>query len=320
MKNWKKRNKMQALVWAFFSLFVISCYETEIPIELPTPQPKLVIHSTFTPFTPPNVKSFAVFVSHNTGVFDTLKVDQIPDATVTLFVNGQFSQIMIYDSVYGYQTDFFPKAGVEYSISVEKQGFKTVVSKGMIPEKVNIKSCTLIPFAGLGEEDRAFSQLSVTFDDPIDQVNYYEIMVLGYGQENDKYTLTTTDNAITSESYYPSPVSMDAKKPERLLFSDKLINGKIHTVEMSFRSNQSLIGKHLYITPHLIFLSFRTVDEAYYRYYTTLFKQVNDRRQDLLFGMAEPSSVYSNIENGHGVFAGYFEDNRSFWVDSIRVW
>jgi len=310
---------MQVFILVFCSMFFISCYETEIPIDIPIPQPRLVIHSIFTPFTPPVVKSFAVFVSHNTGVFDTLKTDQIADATVSLFVNGQLSQIMNYDSVYGYKADFYPNAGIEYSISVEKLGFESVFAKGMIPDKVNIKSCELIPFAGLGEGDRAFSQLSVTFDDPIDQANYYEISVLGYGQENDKYILTTTDKVITSESYYPSPVSMDAKKPERLLFSDKLINGKTHTVEMSFRSNQALIGNLLYITPHQLFLSFRTVSEEYYRYYTTLFKQVNDRRQDLLFGMSEPSSVYSNIENGHGVFAGYYEDNRSFWVDSIRV-
>lgn len=318
MKNWKKINKIQVLIWVCIITVTTSCYETEIPINIPTPQPKLVVHSVFTPFTPPIVKSFAVYVSHNTGVFDTLKPNQISDAKVMLFENGQFNQIMKYDSVYGYLADFYPKPNIEYSISVEKIGFKTVTAKGIIPSKVNIKNCELIPFAGM-EGDKVFSQLLVTFDDPADQDNFYEILVFRDGQENDKCTLITNDKVITSESYFPSPVSMDAKKPDRLLFSDKQIKGKTHTVEMMFRSNQALIGKRIYITPNLVFLSFRTVSEAYYRYYTTLFKHINDRRQDLLFGMAEPSSVFSNIENGHGVFAGYYEDNRSFWVDSIRV-
>jgi hypothetical protein len=315
----KRKYLRYKTVLAFFSLLFISCHETELKIDLPAPKPKLVVYSTFTPFTPPKVKSFSVSVSQNGEVFDTLKIDQISDAKVSLYIDGLFCQIMKFDKKYGYRADFFPKAGVEYSISVEKQGFETVTAKGTIPEKVPIKSCELIPFAGMGEDGWAFSQLSVTIDDPADQINYYEIMVLGYQDENDKYMLTTNDKVITSESYYPSPILMDANRPRRLLFSDKQINGQTHKVEMTFDSHQSLIRGKLYITPHLIFLSFRSVSEAYYRYYTTVFKQANSRRGDLLFGIAEPSPVYTNIQNGYGVFAGYYEDNRSFLVDTIRV-
>lgn len=319
MMNWKKKSKGQLLTFAFLSVFVVSCHETELQIDLSAPKPKLVVHSIFTPFTPPIVKSFAVFVSQNAEVFDTLKVAPIPDATVSLFVDGQFSQFLKYDKIYGYLADFFPKTGVEYSIKVEKEGFETVYAKGMIPPKVAIKSCEITPFAGLGDQNLAFSQLSLTFDDPNDQTNYYEIMVLGYGQENDKYMLNTNDKVITSESYYPSPILMDADSPRRLLFSDKLINGQTHTVEMTYYPPQGGNIDHLFILPHLIYLSFRSVSKAYYLYYTTLLKHFNSRNADMLFGIAEPSPVYTNIQNGYGVFAGYAEDNRSFLVDSMRV-
>lgn len=317
--NFRKNCRKLVYLLSFFIFCTISCHETELQIDLPAPKPKLVVHSTFTPFTPPIVKSLAVFVSQNAEVFDTLKAASITDATVSLFVDGKFDQMLKYDGIYGYHAKVYPEAGIEYSIKVEKDGFETVTSKGMIPPKVAIKSCELIPFAGLDDDNLAFSQLSVTFDDPADQTNYYEIMVLGYGQENDKYMLTTNDKVITSESYYPSPILMDALLPERLLFSDKQINGQTHTVEMTYYPPQGGNIDYLNISPHQIFLSFRSVSEAYYLYYTTLFKHFNSRRADMLFGIAEPSPVYTNIQNGHGVFAGYAEDNRSFWVDSMRV-
>lgn len=318
MKNWKKINK---LVFVVLSLFGCNFYETEVPIDLPAPKPKLVLHSAFTPFDlPALVKLFSVSVSQNAGVFDTTKMVPIADATVSLFIDGKFDQILKYSSGSGlYWSNFYPNAGIEYSIKVEKEGFETVTTNGTIPPKVAIKNCELTPFAGLNSDNLAFSQLSVTFDDPADQINYYEIMVLDYGQEKDKYRLTTNDKIITSESYYPSPVLMDADLPKRLLFNDRLINGKTHTVEMTFHANQVLIRGKLFITPNLLYIAFRSVSKDYYLYYTSLLKHTYNRRSDMLFGIAEPSPVYTNIQNGYGLFAGYAEDTRSFWVDSLKV-
>ena len=319
MKNWKKKSKAPLI--AFLFLFISSCNETEIKIELPDPEPKLVVHSTFTPFTPPIVKSFAIFISQNAGVFDTLKIDPIHDATVKLFVNGEFNQDLKYDSVYGYRTDlyFFPKAGSESSISVEKEGFQAVTAKGTIPEKVLIKETKLIPFAALDDLKNPLSQLSVTFDDPALQHNFYEIMILQDQDESSQFKLFTNDQVVTSESYYPSPLVLDAKQPYRLLFSDKLINGKTHKLEVTYRAPLVISGGKKYINPHLIFLAFRSVSEDYYRYYTSLLKQMNAVRPEILFGAAEPGTVFSNIRNGYGVFAGYSEDNRTIQVDTIRI-
>lgn len=304
---------------AVLSFCSCNFYETELPIDLLAPKPKLVVHSTFTPFDlPALVKSFSVSVSQNAEVFDTTKMVPISDATVSLFIDGKFDQILQYGAL-GYYSKDFPRSGVEYSIKIEKKGFETVTANGTVPPKVALKNCELTPFAGLDSDNLAFSKLSLTFADPADQINYYEIMVLGYGQEKDKYRLTTNDKIITSESYYPSPVLMDADLPKRLLFSDRLINGKSHTVEMTFHANQALIGGKLYMTPNLLYISFRSVSKDYYLYYTSLLKHTYNRRSDMLFGIAEPSPVYTNIQNGYGLFAGYAEDTRSFWVDSLKV-
>lgn len=319
MKNYNIKSFNSLFI--IYCIVLVSCKEivSEIQIELPAPKPKLVVHSTFTPFDPPSVKYLSVLVSKNAEVFDKLIVDPVSEAKVSLFVDGKFDRILKYFDKYGYMADFYPKAGVEYSMSVEKEGFETVTAKGIVPNKTKIKACILNSFAGTDEDNLAFSQLSVTFDDPADQANYYEVMVLGYGQEKDKYTLSTNDKAITSESYYPSPILMDAIQPKRLLFNDKLINGKTRTIEINYYPPQYESIGQLYISPHIVSLTFRSVSEDYYKYYTTLFKHFNNRRADLLFGIAEPSPVFTNIKNGYGVFAGYTEDNRSFLVDSIRV-
>lgn len=319
MKILGLKSNLQLIALIFFISFVISCTETEFKIELPVPTQKFVVHSTLTPFTPPVVKSFSVFVSQNTKIFDSLVVAPVTDATVKLFVNGQFSQELKYNSLIGYWTDFFPESGKEYKITIEKAGFETASAMGTIPPNVKIKSSKLTPIAGIGEDNLTLSGISVTFDDPADQVNYYEIMVWRDEQENDKYRLFTNDRIITSESYYPSPILIESKQPERLLFNDEQINGKTHTIELMYYAPQYLSHNQLYIYPHIDFLLFRSVSKDYYLYYTTLFKQINNRRPDLLFGIAEPSPVYTNIQNGFGVFAGYSEDNRIFEVDSLKV-
>lgn len=144
-------------------------------------------------------------------------------------------------------------------------------------------------------------------------------MVLYYQNESDRLKLFTNDKVITTESYYPSPVAFDAKQPDHLLFSDKLINGKTHTIEVTYRAPLRLLGKTKYIPFHIILLVFRSVSEDYYRYYTSLLKQKNAVRPEILFGAVEPSTVFTNIKNGYGVFAGYSEDNLNIQVDSIII-
>lgn len=320
MKNWKIKIKPQIVAFIFLSIFAVSCSETELKIDLPAPKPKLVVHSLFTPFSPPIVKSFAVSVSQTSGMFDTLDIIQVPDAKVSLFIDGKFDQILKkFGLSYGSQTFLFPKAGVEYSISVEKEGYETVTAKGKIPEKILIKETMLIPFAANNDLKNPMSQLSIIFDDPAGQQNFYEIMVLLDQNESSKFKLFTNDHIITSESYYPSPLAFDSKQPDRLLFSDKNINGKTHKLEVTYLAPLYILGGAKYINSHLIYVIFRSISEDYYRYYTSLLKQKNAIRPEILYGAAEPSSVYSNIKNGYGVFAGYSEDNRTIHVDSIRI-
>lgn len=166
MKNCK--NKLVFVILALLSLFACDFYETKLQIDLPAPKPKLVVHSIFKPFTLPMVKSFTVSLSQSTGMFDTIKTCPVTDATVSLFVNGKFDQIMK-PGVNGYFSKDYPQTGVEYSIEVEKEGFEPVTAKGTIPEKVLIKETRLIPFAALDELKNPLSQLSVTFNDPIEQ-------------------------------------------------------------------------------------------------------------------------------------------------------
>ena len=315
--NW--RNKIKLFNLAIFMLVVLSCHESELKIELPIPKPKLVVHSTFTPFTLPIVKSFTVSLSQNAGMFDSLKVAQIPDAKITLFADGKFDQILKYNGIYGSQSNYYPKVGIEYRILVEKEGFESVTAKGIIPEKVLIKDTKLTPFAALDELKNPLSQLSMIFDDPAGQQNFYEIIILQDQNESSKFKLYSNDQVITSESYYPSPVAFDAKQPNRLLFSDKLFNGNLHKLEVTYRAPLVILGGKKYINRHLIFLIFRSISKDYYLYYTSLLKQMNDVRPEILFGAAEPSTVFSNIQNGYGVFAGYSEDNRTIQVDTIRI-
>jgi hypothetical protein len=99
-----------------------------------------------------------------------------------------------------------------------------------------------------------------------------------------------------------------------LLFKDVNIQGKQVQLKMYYVPPQMIKGGKRYISQHILHVYLRNVSEAYYKHQTTLIEQVDKNSENILYGQSEPMQVYSNIENGYGLFAGY---NYSIQTTSI---
>jgi len=211
----------------------------------------------------------------------------------------------------------FPVAGNTYSIQIQKSGYEAVSASTSIPSKIKITDAVVTPVAYFDENGLVHSEIAITFEDPVEEMNYYEVAVSDK-TPYDYFELTTNDALITSESYYPTIMQFDVRKPKFLLFCDKAISGKKYTLRLYYGPPQRDNGQ-LYIAFHYISIYLRNVTEDYYKYRTTKIQHLNSKKEDILYGTGEPINVISNINNGYGLFAGYNTDIVSFRLDSLIV-
>lgn len=302
-------------------LVPISCSK-EIEINIPDKEESLVVYSTLVPFTLPMPKSLSINLSSTKHIFDTTTVS-VNDAKVFLYKNNELIDTVKYvDSLKTYPLNVFPKENEAYSIKVEHENYKTIASSTIIPSVVKIIDAKVTPIAYFDDFGGVYSEVAITFTDPVDNINYYELAIsdIAFSYENslDFYELSTNDNIITSENYYPSLIRFDVDKPNTLLFSDKNINGLTHALYVYYFPPQ-IEEEYRYINQHYITIHLRNVTEEYYKFKTTMYQHLYSKEEDILYGMGEPVNVISNIENGHGLFAGFNNDMKSLRIEKTDL-
>ncbi len=109
-------------------------------------------------------------------------------------------------------------------------------------------------------------------------------------------------------------IHFDAREPRFLLFNDKLINGKEHTLQIYYTPPQRYEDGNRYISKHYISIHLRNVTEDYYKFKTSMLQHLYNNEENILYGMGEPINAQSNINNGYGLFAGFNNDIVSFLI------
>ena len=303
--------------------FLTSCTK-EVEIDLPVHEPKLVVYSTIVPLTFPYPKPLSVSLQLTSMLSDTATYP-VCDAKILYFENNiLIDTLTCTDSTGTYaiskSMQAYPVEENSYTIKVLREGFEPVTASTTIPSKVTIQDIVLTPVAFFDEDGQVQSEVSITFNDPADEYNYYELAISSgaFFYDDPMYykNLITNDNIITSENYYPSLIRFDLQPPQFLLFSDKKINGKEYTMNVYYQPFQSLDS----INTHDITVHLRNVTEDYYKFKTTLLQHTYGNREDYLYGIEEPLNVFTNIHNGYGLFAGFNNDMVSFRIEKQKIW
>ncbi|MBW6479488.1 MAG: DUF4249 domain-containing protein [Bacteroidales bacterium] len=322
MLYWKKlvnNNYISQSIFfcAFLAFFLSSCgKELEIEIEIPANNPKLVVNSTLVPYSLPGGKYLGIELGSSTSIFDTVTHNSIIDASVLLFKNNDFKDTLQYNPdnglySFGYGPFEGPSIGDKYTIEVFAEGYEQVWAETKIPEKVEIIEANIIPVAFINDHGGVWSEVVLTFDDPGNINNYYEIVVVSdisdYLYDPKKFSpLFSHESFITGESYYPSPLRFDLKEPKHLLFNDNSFNGEDVTLSFYYYPPQFMTAKR-FVSHHIVSVQLRNITEEYYLFKTSFLQSLYNQKEDILYGMGEPLNVFSNIENGYGIFAGFNE-------------
>ena len=283
--------------FTFFLLIsiVFSSCTKQISIIFPKQTPKLVVNSIFT-----NDRVIIVNLSQTIEYNSTEKII-ITNAECKLFCNNEFIEILENHKNGLYTSSIIPETGKNYKISISCDDFETVSANSYIPEYPNkfqydtIPSVIFDPDDGLGV---FYTNASIYIEDIPTQNNFYQLKLKLKKKKNSSLSFSeihryrSDDPIIVSEG-------IQAYHANILLFSDKLFNGKNYTINF-----QHAFPTSFYDTVLLI-IETKSLTQDYFNYLKSSIIQTNHQSStnDIL-AIGEPIEIYTNIENGYGIFSG----------------
>lgn len=276
--------------------------------------------------------------------------EQNENAAQTIVANGFVSQekngsvySLIPDTITNnsYITTLIPEEGGIYSVHLEFPEISglPLTATDTVPFASVIKSTELTPYAKR-VDDNSLTLIRMGIQPPeSEKTSFYEITVItqitdsilpnGYlldsaMQQPGFAYLTSDDPMISGENYYPSVLQLDAFPPKQLYFKKEHGAKKFYveyyydppsitTTSISEKGEQNR-ASHFF--SHKATIVLKTVSRSYYHYHTSRLMQFYSREGDALYGAGEPVNVFSNIQNGVGIFAASCSDTTSILVNN----
>lgn len=287
----------------FFSLF--SCQQ-QLEIDLPETEIKPVVNCLFSPRNP-----FSVVISLPALPTDST-YEYITNAEVTITGDdGSNFFLMLRDNGIYTDTLVFPKPGIQYTLMVNVPGYEQITASDKIPTSGTQplayrmeKRFYTDPIDGSGGlDDQYYQNLELTLkNDPVttDYMGISVVYTWSYWRYNNDFTskdtiirndlayIESTDPVFTAEgldNYYEDSAT--------LLFRDKLFDNETETVNIQIYSKSDKYRLHFYL-----------FSPSCYEYFHSWTIHSYTQSYDF-WEVYEPLPMYSNIENGYGIFAGY---------------
>jgi len=280
------------------SIFIILSCTKELPIK-EVENNSLSINSLITPDSIVEININSISSMNETPVF-------VDDAKISFYQNDSFLTELAYNNNGWYKSFFYPQTDKNYKIKIEHNN-KTYTAKTYIPSKTIIKNATIKFTDNYNENQEPISTIKISFYDNKETNNYYELIFFHnlneYGRELlDYFNFYNMNEAVVlNEGDWQF-------QPTSIFFSDELFNGD--TLNMKF---DVLIMP--YCENNNLYAELRSISKSYYlyrKYWTRhYFNQQNDEHVDdplMILFQGEPIEMYSNINAGYGIFAGYSSD------------
>lgn len=266
-----------------FLPLILAC-EREVEVELPVYEQKLVVNGIID-----NISPISVAVSHSVPALQLQNPEYLQDAIVMLYGNNAFLDTLDYDVFYKkYFSSVLAQQGVRYKVTVNRSNYKqasasTVLPGGGITGHVEFEDSTGLDSVGLPT-----GTIRIIFDDAGAEKNYYRLNLLYYNSGTGEF------QPFIYETDDPSLLGPEAEKePDAsVIFDDLLFNGQTKQIEIR-------VSSLLATSSPKFLIDFSALGEEYYKYRVSL-RKFRDNSTNFF---AEPVFVYTNIENGLGIFA-----------------
>ena len=307
----------QVFILLFFGVFFATSCEEPVDLDIATQEPQIVVNSTFLPGQP-----FQVSVSKSKNILAPEADEYINDAIVRIFSNGEaLEELQLKHFRHPlYQSRITtPESGKVYRLEVSVPGKELVVAEDIVPFPVTLDDISLDTIEIIGEADERVYKVEITvnFEDPIGAQDYYHLSLFNQlgteDRENESMNGFDGEEEVGTTLMPLSPLESDNANPAvtfhyeegGVLFNDETFDGQKTTLKFYSLLNLQEAGKYGEVVGFL-----RTVSRPYYLYHSTLSLQIANKDRPFV----EPISVYSNIENGLGIFSGY-----AIFRDSVSI-
>lgn len=302
------KNKLVFII--LLSTILWTCRK-EFIIDYPPLPAKLVVNCLFTPDSVFNIQ-----VSKLQYVNDTTDAT-IKNAEVIIYENDVFFETVLFNSESKtYKSVKKPRPGRTYFLAVEAEGFPKAVAEDKVPDTLSIDSANVYISAYYDSwEERKLDKVELYFKNTSEE-NYYEIIsYTDYNYDSTFHTysfpygITSIDPVILNEG-----ILDQTKYLPVLSFSDKLLNENAQITFMPFLQ----LGTQPNFTPDS-YTILRNISKEYYLFRKKWYKYLQTHSLVQMDGIAQlanmsfvadPTEVYTNIENGLGIFAAYTETTK----------
>jgi len=299
-------------LFVFFVLLVFSSCEKKLDIDLPDSEKHLVVNGIICPDS-----LFRIRISKSQNVLDNDPISYISDAIVELIVNGTDTVTMepYHEGIY--EVNIYPKVNDSYKLFVDNNELTPVTSNVTLLPPVPITSIdTSIQYNTYdygdgnyyGEYEIHFD-ISVSDDPSMDDYYFLAVSTIqpifednGFGQFYlsgfEEYYLDYDSN----DPVFKSNSQFTINGITGQVVSDEIFNGTDYTfsINTNFFPFYNIEGLN-YNEPIQVIVKLLTVNADIYRYIISF--NLNQETQYDPF--AQPVQIYSNIENGLGIFSGY---------------
>ena len=276
--------------------FMTSCTDlfqgSILEVELPEHQSKLAPYAFFKD----SDSVLVVKVGKSVGVLDTINPDNVLNATVELFKNGNLEYTFIYNTTtnayeYDLGAPFSPVEGDVYELRVSKEGFETATALQTVPSRVPIDTVVYNQGGGVNQFGEQINIINLTFTDPAGVSNYYEFG----GYVDIKYT-DPFDTTFVYE--YQNTLYLESNDPnyDNGIMFDANFDGLQYTIRLEDNDYFGWGNSDNTEITGVVRLTSSTYD------YATFTKSLNDYWDADGNPFAEPVILYSNMSTNLGLF------------------
>lgn len=304
-----------------FGVFFATSCEEPVDLDIAIQEPQIVVTSNFAPGEP-----FKVTVTKSRNVLSSEADEFVNNAVVRIF-SSQGKELDKL-TLNNFHTPFYeskritPESGKAYRLQVEVPEKPMIVAEDIVPLPVALTAIEMdtIEIFGAAAEQIYKVSIDVHFTDPIGAQDYYHLSLFNHMEDSEEGNtpMDGFDGSSTGRTGAQiltplMPLESDKNNPPVIfhfedggvLFTDEDFDGQKTTLTfyslLNF-NNEAHQGK--------VVGELRTVSKDYYLYHTSLSRQIANKDRPFV----EPINVYSNIENGLGIFSGY-----ALYRDSVSI-
>jgi len=275
---------------------------------------------------------------------------QISEAEISVFEDDTLCYSDSYSELLADKGRSFEKiANKNYEVCIKITDYKDLKAIGHIPSPVKFRISEFEDSIGYNKYNLLKSSITIEFQDPEYQENYYEISIrrtvdtsslilidttallfeidgLTFAEikkkdlVDEQLTIFSSESSIIEEGF-SDQINGSENFYSALSFSDKLFNGlkKELKIEM-FPYYSGSYGTTTYFIPSRKFhIELRSISRDYYLFRKTQRAYYHNLSTfDLWKNPSNYVEIYSNVENGLGLFAGYSAFNETFIIENQK--